>query len=173
MVGAMPDPSRASGLSENDDFFADKVFSALKKLGYAPPADFNAKIININADYGGGDYLSPKLFDKFDVSIFNYILRTRTDTQFLVRSQIEETMPSPHELKSADPWLEAALRRKSKLLVTFGREAIEVSPSDFVGDHFARGKSPYTLLHTEAIPLGAHMPNDGAAMNVMIHRDYQ
>lgn len=173
LVGGVPTDYFESGLWEPDEALLGKTLQTLQRLGYTVASDFDPTIVNINEEYGGLDYMATDNPERFDVSIFCYILRIRRDRDGTKNDNNAYIKNSPKETRNRHSWLNAAIMHESKVLITHGRPHVEVSHKDFKGGWFFN-KSPYQKTHSEPMPFhGPLNALQGSELHVMAHQDRQ
>ena len=172
MVGAIPNDNYQSGMGEPDKALLEKSLQTLQKLGYTIASDFDVSIININEEYGGMDYMDASNPERFDISIFCYILRIKFESQRTQNDKNNYIKNSPFETRNRHSWLKAALGRETQVIITHGTPGAEVSSRDFKGGG-VWNRSPYKLKHSEPFRFHGLNAYPDAKLQVMAHKGLQ
>ena len=165
LVGAFYNADSPTGFFHPDETLFDDIVRVLFERGYALPSNFDPSVINIHKNHGAFDYMGDD-GETFDTSAFLYVRRVKTEKD-VAQSDSDHTASSPHELKK-DAWLNGAIRRQSKIIITHGTSK-EVTSREFTSGILRR--SPYRLIYSEAREFKGNQKLPGAKLEVMIHRD--
>ena len=134
MVGAEPYHGL---LGPWDREFLDRTFRVLQNLGLPVAADYSVDVVNMGADHGNEDFLSPEFKRKSDVLVICDILRKDgiSARSYEIWSAIASTIRHSAHDSGIDAWHNAALRTEAKVIIPCGGKS-EVHARDFMKPEF-------------------------------------